>query len=153
MTSKGRPNWRDQILKAFTPQVSRLTLAADPDGLLLEEGVLTGVRGRGFDLIPFDDHIAFRYAYESKYRARWDRGESTDLVVVLRAPSADLGTLPYDLLKAGRRLSFSLADLFPTLSYPVIDCLDRGDLDALWRAQADDPPGQRAHVRVVREAG
>ncbi|OGK77267.1 MAG: alkaline phosphatase [Candidatus Rokubacteria bacterium GWA2_70_23] len=137
-----RPSWRDQVLKAFTPQVSRLTLAADPDGLLLEEGVLTGVRERGFDLIPFDDHIAFRYAYESKYRARWDRGESTDLVVVLRAPSADLATLPYDLLRAGRRLSFSLADLFPSLSYPVIDCLDRGDLDALWRAQADDPPGQ-----------
>jgi len=65
-----RPSWRDQVLKAFTPQVSRLTLAADPDGLLLEEGVLTGVRERGFDLIPFDDHIAFRYAYESKYRAR-----------------------------------------------------------------------------------
>jgi len=142
VTSRRRPSWRDQILKAFTPQVSRLTLAADPDGLLLEEGVLTGIRERGFDLIPFDDHIAFRYAYESKYRGRWDRGESTDLVVVLRAPSADLATLPYDLLRAGRRLSFSLGDLFPSLSYPVIDCLDRGDLDALWRAQADDPPGQ-----------
>jgi hypothetical protein len=142
MMSRRRPSWRDQVLKAFTPQVSRLTLAADPDGLLLEEGVLTGIRERGFDLIPFDDHIAFRYAYESKYRVRWDRGESTDLVVVLRAPSADLATLPYDLLRVGRRLSFSLADLFPSLSYPVIDCLDRGDLDALWRAQRDDPPGQ-----------
>lgn len=140
--SRRRPSWRDQVLKAFTPQVSRLTLAADPDGLLLEEGVLTGIRERGFELIPFDDHIAFRYAYESKYRARWDRGESTDLVVVLRAPTANLAALPYDLLKAGRRLSFSLADLFSSLSYPVIDCLDRGDLDALWRAQADDPPGQ-----------
>ena len=142
MTSGGRPSWRDQVLKGFTPQVSRLTLAADPDGLLLEEGILAAIRERGFDLIPFDDHVAFRYAYESKYRARWDRGESTDLVVVLRAPRADLATLPYDLLKAGRRLSFSLADLFPSLSYPVIDCLDRGDLDTLWRAQADDPPGQ-----------
>ena len=140
--SRRRPSWRDQVLKAFTPQVSRLTLAADPDGLLLEEGVLTGIRERGFDLIPFDDHIAFRYAYESKYRGRWDRGESTDLVVVLRAPTTDLAALPYDLLKAGRQLSFSLGELFPSLSYPVIDCLDRGDLDALWRAQGEDPPGQ-----------
>jgi hypothetical protein len=140
--STGRPSWRDQILRSFTPQVSRLTLAADPDGLLLEEGVLTDIRERGFDLIPFDDHIAFRYAYESKYRTRWDRGESTDLVVVLRAASADLAALPYDLLRAGRQLSFSLADLFPGLSYPVIDCLDRGDLDALWHAQANDSPGQ-----------
>lgn len=141
MTSAATPTWRDHILQAFTPQVSKLTLVADPDGLLLEEGVLAGIRARGFDLIPFDDHVAFRYAYESKYRAKWDRGESTDLVVVLRAPSADLAILPYDLLRAGRSLSFSLAELFPNLSYPVIDQLDRGDLDALYRAQMQDPLG------------
>jgi hypothetical protein len=141
MTTDRQSSWRDEILKAFTPQVSKLTLVADPDGLLLEEGILAGIRERGFDLIPFDDHVAFRYAHEAKYRVRWDRGESTDLVVVLRAPTANLATLPYDLLKAGRHLSFTLAELFPNLSYPVIDCLDRGDLDALWRAQLDDPPG------------
>ncbi len=32
-------SWRDQVLKEFTPQVARLTLVADPDGLLLEEAV------------------------------------------------------------------------------------------------------------------
>lgn len=47
------------------------------------EIILEGVRERGFELIPFEDHIAFRYAYESKSRSRWDRGEDTDLVVVL----------------------------------------------------------------------
>ncbi len=73
-------SWRDQILKEFTPKVARLTLVADPDGLLLEEGILEGIRERGFELIPFEDHIAFRYAYESKFRSRWDRGEHTDLV-------------------------------------------------------------------------
>ncbi len=31
-------SWRNLILKEFTPQVARLTLVADPDGLLLEEG-------------------------------------------------------------------------------------------------------------------
>ena len=31
---------------------------ADPDGLLLEEGILEGIRKRGFELIPFEDHIA-----------------------------------------------------------------------------------------------
>ena len=35
-------NWRDQILREFTPNVARLTLVADPDGLLLEEGILRG---------------------------------------------------------------------------------------------------------------
>ncbi len=135
-------SWRDQILSEFTPQVARLTLVADPDGLLLEEGVLEGIRERGFELIPFEDHVAFRYAYESKFRSRWDRGEKTDLVVVLRSPSSDLDTLPFDLLQAGRKLSFNLSDLFPNLSYPVVAALDRANLDALFEAQAKYAPEQ-----------
>ncbi|MGO9308155.1 MAG: BREX-3 system phosphatase PglZ, partial [Spirochaetia bacterium] len=135
-------SWRDQILKEFTPKVVRLTLVADPDGLLLEEGILEGIRERGFELIPFEDHIAFRYAYESKFRSRWDRGEHTDLVVVLRSQASDLSGLPYDLLQAGRRLSFNLGDIFPNLSYPVLTALDRGDLDALYEAQKGHAPGQ-----------
>jgi GNAT superfamily N-acetyltransferase len=134
-------SWRDQVLKEFTPRVARLTLVADPDGLLLEEGILHGIRERGFELIPFEDHVAFRYAYESKFRSRWDKGEHTDLVVVLRSPSSDLDSLPYDLLQAGRRLSFNLGDLFPNLSYPVVAALDAQDLDALYRAQIQHTPG------------
>ena len=135
-------SWRDQILKEFTPKVARLTLVADPDRLLLEEGILEGIRERGFELIPFEDHIAFRYAYESKFRSRWDRGEHTDLVVVLRSQASDLRGLPYDLLRAGRKLSFNLGDIFPNLSYPVVTTLDRGDLDALYEAQIRHTPGQ-----------
>ncbi|MGO8746117.1 MAG: BREX-3 system phosphatase PglZ [Thermoguttaceae bacterium] len=135
-------SWRDQILREFTPNVARLTLVADPDGLLLEEGMLEGIRQRGFELIPFDDAIAFRYAYESKFRSRWDQGEQADLVVVLRCELNDLGSLPYDLLQAGRKLSFNLGDIFPNLSYPVVTALDRGDLDALYEAQNRHAPGQ-----------
>jgi hypothetical protein len=135
-------SWRDQILKEFTPKVARMTLVADPDGLLLEEGILQSIRERGFELIPFEDHIAFRYAYESKFRSRWDRGEHMDLVVVLRSQAGDLGLLPFDLLQAGRRLSFNLGDIFPNLSYPVVTALDRGDLDALYEAQRRHAPGQ-----------
>src|SRR5690606_27223979 len=113
-------SWRDQILSEFTPQVARLTLVADPDGLLLEEGVVEGIRERGFELIPFEDPVAFRYVYESKFRSRWDRGEETDLVEVLSSPSIDCNALPYDLLHAGGNLSFHLGDLFPNLSHPVV---------------------------------
>ena len=135
-------SWRERILSEFVPGVSRLVLVADPDGLLLEEGILDGLHERGFELIPFEDHVAFRYAYESRFRSRWDRGEETDLVVVLRSPASDLDVLPYDLLQAGRKLSFNLGDLFPKLSYPVVAALDRADLDALFDAQEKYDPGQ-----------
>ena len=134
-------SWRDQILREFVPNVSRLTLVADPDGLLLEEDILAGIRQWGFDLIPFGDPIAFRYDYESKFRCRWDRGEKAELVVVLHAAASELDRLPYDLLRAGRRLSFSLGEIFPTLSYPIVTALDRTELDALYDAQVRLTPG------------
>jgi len=126
--------WRDTILKNFKPKISRLTLVADPDGLLTEEGMLSAIRDRGFDLMPFDDAIAFRFAYESQYRSRWDRGQNTDLVVVLRSAEQQLNKLPYDLLKAGRPLTFALHQLFPKLNYPVIAGLDRAYLDTVDEA-------------------
>ncbi len=133
-------SWRDAILNDFVPNVSKLTLVADPDCLLTEETLALELRGRGFDLIEFSDPVEFRYAYESKYRSIWDRGEHTDLVVVLRLQDAELESLPYDLLQVGRKLSFNLGDLFPNLSYPVIEKLDRSLLDRLFEAQFKSVP-------------
>ena len=48
--------------------------------------------------------------------------------------------MPYDLLQAGRKLSFNLGELFPNLSYPVIEKLDRSLLDSLFEAQRKSPP-------------
>ena len=127
-------DWRDRILKEFTPKIAQLTLAADPDGILLEETLLEAIRERGFEILPFDDSVAFRFAYESRFRSRWIRGEAADLVVVVRAESHQMAALPYDVLRAGRQLSFGLGELFPGLSYPVVASLDHGHLTTLHRA-------------------
>ncbi|MBK5931881.1 BREX-3 system phosphatase PglZ [Halochromatium salexigens] len=146
-----KPSWRDRILDAFVPQVSKLTLVADPDRLLTEEKLALALRERGFELIDFDDPVAFRYAYESGYRARWDQGEQTDLVVILRLQDAELERLPYDLLQAGRTLSFNLGELFPRLSYPVIETLDRSLLDALYAAQTSAKPDDRLGDNATKD--
>ena len=136
------PDWRDRILKGLTPGVARLTLAADPDGLLLEAALLEAIRERGFEIVTFEDHVEFRLDYESRFRSRWDRGEGAGLELVVRTGSRDPAALPCDLLQAGRRLSFGLDDLFPAFSYPVVASLDRSDLDALHRAQERHRPGR-----------
>ena len=132
-------SWRDAILKDFVPHVSKLTLVADPDALLTEEKLAFELRGRGFELIEFNDPVEFRFAYESNYRSARDRGEHTDLVVILRLQNSEIETLPYDLLKAGRKLAFDLGSLFPNLSYPVLERLDRRFLDALFDARKHNP--------------
>ena len=136
------PDWRDRILKAFTPGVARLTLAVDPDGLLLEEGLHEALRGRGFEIVTFEDPVAFRFDYESRFRSRWDRGVGAGPEVVVRTEREDLSALPHDLLQTGRRLSFGLGELFPALSHPVVAALDRSDLDALHRARERHKPGR-----------
>jgi len=134
-------SWRDQILKEFSPKIAQLTLVADPDGLLLEEGILQEIRDRGFEVVSFEDHISFRYTYESRFRSQWDQGENVNIIVILRSTLDDLDILPYDLLQIGRKLSFSLIELFPTLSNFVIAELDRSELDTLYQAIALYEPG------------
>jgi hypothetical protein len=140
--------WRDPILAQFTSDiatVARLTVVGDPDELLTEQGVIDGIRQRGFEIIPFEDHVAFRYAYERRFREVWDNGKDTNLVVVLRATRSDIDGLPFDLFEQAKRdrrlLSFSLAELFPSLAPHVLSELDRGDLDAVSTAQQLFKPG------------
>ncbi len=89
------PGWRDRILENFIPELARLTLAADPDGLLLEESIQQQIRQLGFHLLLYDDPVTFRYAYESKYRSQWDRGQKLELVVVFKGNARELEQLPY----------------------------------------------------------
>ena len=133
-------SWRDAILNDFIPNVNKLTLVADPDCLLTEEKLALELRRRGFDLIEYNDPVEFRYVYETRYRLSWDQGEYTNLVVILNLNGAKLESLPYDLLQVGRKLSYNIGDLFPNLSYPVIEKLDRSLLDALFEAQRKSPP-------------
>lgn len=146
--------WRDPILAQFSrdiASVARLTVVADPDELLTEQGVVDGIRQRGFEIVPFEDHVAFRYAYERRFREVWDTGNRTNLVVVLRATRSDIGGLPFDLLQQAERdrriLSFSLAELFPSLAPHVLSELNRGELDAVSAAQQlfkPEPMGENA---------
>ncbi|MDZ7954085.1 BREX-3 system phosphatase PglZ [Nostoc sp. DedQUE09] len=135
-------NWRNQILKEFTPQVANLTLVADPDGLLTEAEMLQTIQARGFEIVPFEDAIAFRYIYESQYRPQQQQGAALDLIVVVNKDTQEVRLLPYDLVQAGRQLAFSIGSLFPHLSYSVVNSLDRSNFDALYKAQAQHKPEQ-----------
>ena len=129
--------WIDRILKEFPVDLSRLWIAADPDDVLLDEQVLSGLRERGFEVLPFEDSIAFRAEYEERYRCAWDSGEVAPAkALVLHLRSTDTSDLPWDYLKQARSVSLSLANLFPRLSYPVIRQIGAEHHEALFAAQA-----------------
>ncbi len=140
--------WRRPLLQHFSKEsagAGRLTVVADPDGLLTEPGLVARLAERGFELITFGDPVAFRYAYESRFRRHWDLGEATHLVVVIRTDRGDVQSIPYDLLEdaraSGRVLSFSLVEVFPSLAPNVVAELDPVHFDALSEAVSTVAPG------------
>ncbi len=132
-----RPSWREQVLSDLIPGLAPVTLVADPDCLLLDEELLGAIRGRGFDLLTFEDPVAFRLSHESRFRSRSASGHGAGDELLLRFNHDDLRVVPYDLLQAGRPLRFTLSELFPGLSHPVLAALDRADLDAVYQARPD----------------
>ncbi|MEW5891118.1 MAG: BREX-3 system phosphatase PglZ [Pseudomonadota bacterium] len=129
--------WVDRILKEFPVDLARLWIVADPDDVLLQSQVLSGLRERGFEVLPFEDSITFRAEYEERYRAAWDRGEpGPSRALILHLPGTNVSDLPWDYLRQARKLSLSLAELFPKLSYAVVRQLGSEMLPALFEAQA-----------------
>lgn len=144
----------DRILREFTPGISRLWIAADPDGVLLDERALSGLRQRGFELVAYEDPIAFRFAYEDEFRRRWNCGnEEVSSSLVLHLRTDDVSHLPADYLAQARVVRLSLADLFPMLSYAVVRQLDGALLAPLFDAQAHagDPLGDDGTKKFVLE--
>ena len=140
--------WIDRILEAFPTDLSRFWIVCDPDDLLLDERILHSLREKGFEVLPFEDPVAFRTEYEERYRAAWDRGEEGSFrSLVLQLRGTDLNTLPWDYIRMGRKVNLSLADLFPKLSYSVIREIGSENHEALFLAHnkhASQPLGDGA---------
>jgi len=147
--------WRDSILAQLQSGLSKIQLVADPDRLLVEQTLHEQIQAAGFELLPFEDAVSFRYAYESQYRMAWDRGERSDQRLIVWLPEDDLDRLPYDLDQVGDSHSFSLSELFACLSYTVVASLDLADLDHLYAKQAalgHRHLGERESKQFVLEA-
>ena len=140
--------WVHRILGEFPSDLARLWIAADPDAVLLDERILAGLRARGFEVLPFEDPMAFRAEYEEHYRQAWDRGEDgRALSLVLHLRCAEPDALPWDYLRQARTVHLSLANLFPALSYGVVRQVAAEHLDALFDAHAkhaSQPLGEAA---------
>jgi len=127
--------WADRILREFTADLSRFWIALDPDGLLLEERVLHGLRERGFEVLPFEDSVSFRADYEERFRAAWDAGgDGSAKALVLQLKGTDLNSLPWDYIRSARQVSLGLADLFPKLNYGVVRRIEAEHHEALFQS-------------------
>ena len=141
--------WRQPLLECFSSEsatASRLTVVNDPDLLFAEPGLRSVLSQRGYELLPYEDPIAFRYLFEHRCRPRWEAGEQLHVVVLNAGEAASLTVLPYDLLSEAcstqREFSFSLPSLFPSLDPNVLADLEPNQFDRLSAALQAVNPGQ-----------
>lgn len=132
-------SWRDEVLQYFSSEiaaVTRVTVVADPDGLLLDDAVGTILAQQGFDVVPYRDPVEFRFYYETRHRSRWDAGQSASVVVSLPNGRDGLGRIPFDVLSqaetSARVFDVGFGVVFPNLACDVLSELDVADLDAVW---------------------
>ncbi|RQZ49995.1 BREX-3 system phosphatase PglZ [Burkholderia sp. Bp9099] len=131
--------WHQRILDRFTADLSRLWIACDPDGVLLDEKLLSELRARSFNVIGYEDPFEFRAEYEERYRAAWDAGElapSSALIVHLRRDNAD--SLPWDIVHHARQVRLILAELFPKLAYSAVRQVEPDFLAPLFDAHQSE---------------
>lgn len=89
----------------------------------------------------FEEPVSFRYAYESRCRTYWDDGKIPEVVVVAKQSDSGSAKLPYDVMRAGRRLPLGLHDIFPGMSRTVVVALASAQLDALYESITRERPG------------
>lgn len=154
-----RPDgWRAPILRHFTPAIAaagRLTVVVDEDALFTDPALLEAVDSAGFELLPSEDPMALRYAYETRVRGRRDAGQSPRHAVVVCRHRPVEETVPWDVLelarREGREVAVGIADLFPQFAPGVVAELPRPMLDDLAAALAVHGPGQRLGEQGSRE--
>ncbi|MBZ4688660.1 MAG: hypothetical protein PWQ96_1773 [Clostridia bacterium] len=105
-------------------------LAMDPDGLLLDEKISAKLTEKKIEMHEYEDPVAFRYLYESRFRMGLS---NKSLHLLVRVADNSLEHLPFDILQLGKRLKFSLSSLFPKMSAPIIKHLENAELDALYK--------------------
>ena len=135
-------NWRDPIIKSLRTETDKVTVVSDPDGLLLDEKILSELRRNSIELLSYEDEMSFRFIFESRFRSKWDNGQDLGFTILIRISDLDISQLPYDLLLVSRKLSFDLASLFPDLAYKIVSLLSKSDLDSLFTACVKYNPGK-----------
>ena len=127
--------WTEGILSPFTADLTRLWVACDPDDVLLDEKLLSELRGRGFEVMLYEDPFAFRAEFEDRYRGAWDRGEPAPAPsLVLHLRGSDPNVLPWDIVHHGRVVRLSLAELFSKLAYSAVKQVEPQHLAVLFDA-------------------
>ncbi|MDQ4076511.1 MAG: hypothetical protein M3220_09730, partial [Chloroflexota bacterium] len=129
--------WQNGVLQALLRGSPPLLLVADPDGVLLNEGVQRGIEEHGYELLTYNDPVHFRVTFELRYRQALE-SESSDSRLLVRTEQAEAEQLPYDLLELG--------EVRTVPSWQEATALGAGSTRGIAETKVDESEAQLHHL-------
>lgn len=142
-------DWRDSISDELQPGLAKIFIVEDPDNLMVESGIQKILASRDYDYYHYDNSIALRYFYETKFMidsCESKRVNSKTLVISLNKNSSSARELPFDIYNNAKIVSLSLRDSFPDICSDVLNQLESEELDILYKALIEYTPGQLGNI-------
>ena len=60
--------WEEKITSRILPELGSLWVVADHDALIRNERIASKLLADGFEILPYEDPLAFRFRYETGAR-------------------------------------------------------------------------------------
>jgi hypothetical protein len=123
---------KSAVLNKFNQSPIPYILLYDSDDITSSEDILTSIAALGFQLVNFDDSVAFRYFFEKNFR---DKPIDCKTKLILKVTGHQY--IPYDIESSFYNVTLSLKQLFSGLSYNILKDLDSELYDRLYEVYSD----------------
>jgi hypothetical protein len=127
-------NWRENIFTEIKNRTG-VVILNDPNQIISnDDEILKQINEMGFEITTFTDSLSVRFFIENKKQE--SQNEFNVIILYDKNQNYDELQIPFDILEEcnsnGGVVSFSLEDIFPKLSIPVVEQLDSKYFDRLF---------------------
>ena len=114
-------DWLEPLFESLKNSKKNIALVVDRNSVVTPTALADTADYLGSSIVHFGDYPLFRFQYESDYRDKWDRGESTKRLLILA--NEERSVIPYDIEIKSHVIEFSLDSVFKKLDIIVLACL------------------------------
>ena len=127
-------SWRDNIFAEIENRTG-IVILNDPNQIISnDDTILKQISEMGFEIIQFSDSISLRFFIENKKQE--SQNEFKLIILYGKNKNNAKSEIPFDILEEcnlnGGFISFSLGEIFPKLSIPIVEKLDSKYYDKLF---------------------
>ncbi len=112
-------DWLGPLIRNLQDSKKNIALVIDRSSVVTHSALEDAADNLGYSIVALDNYQSFRIQYESEYRNKWDRGESTEKLLILAAENRSV--IPYDIEFKSHVIEFTLDSIFKKLNIAVLE--------------------------------